>query len=292
MKPVFAKVLDGLGNEVYATRLIERPYFTTEFHFHIECQMNYVVKSSGHKIIGDCIENFETNELTLLGSYIPHVWYNDPLPGKRSYKAAVNARSVSLFFNPDKLTSLLSGFYNVKKLEQILQTAKRGMKFYGNTKEELKGLLLKMSVEDEGPVKMILLLEILQILCATREYELLAGAGYVNAYHARDNERMDKVFKYLFSNFSKDIRLDDVAAIAHMNKQAFCRYFKSRTQKTFIELVNEIRIAQACKLMANDNYSIGMIADKCGFNSPSNFNRFFKKAKGTTPRDYKLKLAR
>jgi AraC-like DNA-binding protein len=44
--------------------------------------------------------------------------------------------------------------------------------------------------------------------------------------------------------------------------------------------------------MANDNYSIGMIADKCGFNSPSNFNRFFKKAKGTTPRDYKLKLAR
>lgn len=289
MKPVFAKILEGLENEIYATRLIERRYFTTEFHFHLECQLTYIVKGTGYKVVGDCVENFESGELTLLGAHIPHVWYNDPLPaaGQEDHDTV---RSVALFFHPDKLTASLSSFFDVKKLESIFELAKRGMKFYGDTKIALKKLLLKTSEERPGPPKMILLLEMLQLLCTTGEYELLAGTGYVNTYTSGDSEKMDKVFKYVFSNFSSEISLEKAAALAHMNKQAFCRYFKSRTQKTFVDFVNEVRITQACKLIGGEKESIGTIAYLCGFNSLTNFNRFFKKIKKVTPREYRLKL--
>ena len=289
MKPVFAKVLDGLQEEVFLTRIIDRPFFSTEFHFHTECQVNYVVKSSGHKIIGDCVENFETGELTFLGSNIPHVWHNNTLPDKSIDKRGKHARSVALFFNPDKLTGLLANFYNTNKLEQTLQTSKRGMKFHGRAKEKLRELLFKMSDED-GPAKLIMLLQLLQILCNTNEYTLLASAGYVNTYQTKDNERVDRVFKYLFSNFSNEIKLDDVAAIANMNKQAFCRFFKARTQKTLVEFINEIRIAHAIKLMNADDMNIGSIAYECGYNSISNFNKFFKLITKRKPSDFKKRL--
>lgn len=291
MKPVFAKVLDGLQEEVFLTRIISRPFFSTEFHFHTECQMSYIVKSSGQKIIGDCIENFDTGELTFLGSDIPHVWHNNEAAGFLPDHKENKARSVALFFNPDKLTALLSNFFATNKIQQVLQTAKRGMKFYGKTKEQLKELLFN-TAEEEGVAKLISLLQIIDILCTTNEYVLLASAGYVNTYQTKDNDRIDKVFKYLFVNFSNEIKLEDIATLACMNKQAFCRFFKARTQKTVVEFINEIRVAHAIKLMSKEDASISSIAYKCGYNSISNFNKFFKNVTGKTPSSYRKNMTK
>jgi len=286
MKPIYAKVLDGLQDEVFATRIINRPFFSTEFHFHTECQMTYVVKSSGQKIVGDCIESFDPDELTLLGSDIPHVWHNLDLPANTSANKKDHARSIALFFHPAKTTELLGHFYDVKRLEQVLQQAKRGMKFYGKAKGRLKELLYEMA-DAEGVNKFLLLVQVLQILSTTREYKLLASAGYVNTYQTRDNERINRVFKHLFSNFSGEVKLDEVAAIANMNKQAFCRFFKARTQKTLVQFINEIRIAHAIKLMSQDDVNIGTIVYECGYNSISNFNKFFKLMTNKTPTEFK-----
>ena len=290
MKPVFAKILEGLENEVFKTKLIDQPYFSTTFHFHVECQITYMVESEGKRIIGDSIEDFEKGELIFLGSNIPHVWYNS----EAYFDDKVNqkhARSISLFFNPDKLIKLLAQMGNMQKMKAVLQIAVRGMKFYGETKSQLKKLLVQLAKEEEDFPRMILLLKILEILGQTKEYDLLASQGYTNTYQLKDNDRMDKVFKYVFDNFSADMQLDEVAALVSMNKQAFCRYFKSRTQKTFVEFVNEVRIGHACKLITDGERQIGNLAYECGFNSLSNFNRFFKEAKGVTPRDYKKMVA-
>ncbi|MEO7313324.1 MAG: AraC family transcriptional regulator [Chitinophagaceae bacterium] len=289
MKPVFAKIMDGMKEEVFTTRIIDRPYFSTEFHFHRECQLTYIMESAGHKIVGDCIENFESGELTLLGSDMPHVWHNDNLDDSMFEKTDGHARSIALFFNPDKLTDLLSNFYNTKKLEQFLQTSKRGMKFYGGAKEEIKKLIFTM-LEADGPNNLISLLEVLNIFCSTDEYSFLASAGYTNTYQTKDNERIDKIFKYLFSNFSNDIKLEDVAEVANMNKQAFCRFFKARTQKTLIQFINEIRIANAIKMMTKEDVNIGSIAYECGYNSISNFNKFFRLVTNKTPSAFKKGL--
>ncbi|MCC6290241.1 MAG: helix-turn-helix domain-containing protein [Chitinophagaceae bacterium] len=288
MKPVFAKILENLKEQVFAVRIIDLPYFSTEFHFHKECQMVYVVESEGKRIIGDSVESFESDELILLGSDIPHVWHNDKSYFEKDKEA--HARSLALFFEPEKLVELLSHFVAIKKLEALLKTAQRGMKFSGAAKELLKQLLLDMSKQDDLN-RMISLLKIIELLTATKEYELLASGGYVNTYQAKDNDRIDKVFKYVFTNFTNEIQLDDVAALVNMNKQAFCRYFKSRTQKTFVEFVNDIRISHACKLLTEGESPIAGLSYDCGFNSLSNFNRIFKEVKGVSPREYKKMIA-
>ena len=91
----------------------------------------------------------------------------------------------------------------------------------------------------------------------------------------------------MLQHFLQEIRLSDVASLAGMTEAAFCRYFKARSNKTFIDFVNEIRIGHACKLLLEDKWTIAQIAYDSGFDSLSNFNRNFKKYIGHTPREYK-----
>jgi AraC-like DNA-binding protein len=101
---------------------------------------------------------------------------------------------------------------------------------------------------------------------------------------------MNAIYKFLMKNFNRDISLAEVAGLAAMNPNAFCRFFKSRTQKTLTQFINEIRIGHACKLLANEDKSIEHIAYECGYNNVSNFNHFFKLIKKTSPRGYKKEL--
>ncbi|MCH5719236.1 cupin domain-containing protein [Niabella hibiscisoli] len=77
MKPIHATILEGADNGIFSIRILERPYFSTEFHFHTECQITYILESEGRRIVGDSVDFFNSGELTFLGSDIPHVWHND-----------------------------------------------------------------------------------------------------------------------------------------------------------------------------------------------------------------------
>lgn len=291
MKPVFAKILEDIENQVFCTRITDGPYFATEFHFHKECQINYVLESEGKRIIGDSVGHFTSDELTLLGSDLPHVWYNDRefFNGEQMKEKTPRAKSITLFFDPDRVLSILSQFGPVCKFETLFKAAKRGIKYSGTTKSAISKLLLDIT-RQEGIAKIITLLNILDILTQAENVEFLASNGYTNSYHAKDNDRVDRVFKFVFSNFAVDIQLEEAAAIAHMHKHAFCRYFKERTRRTFVQFVNEVRIGHACKLIAGGETNVSSLAYDCGYNSLSNFNRFFRKIKGMSPREYMNKL--
>lgn len=288
MKPIAANVFETVADhKLFFIREINLPYFATEFHFHKECQLVYVVESEGKRIIGDNVEHFESDELIFLGSNVPHVWHNDQQYFDKD--AVNNARSIALFINPTGLIEHLGAFGNTKKIQAMLSKAESGMKFFGKAKTELTRLLKQMVIQKELPAA-IILLQIVQIISTTKEFGLLVSSGYVNNYQNKDNERMDAVFKYVFNHYKREIPLSNIAKIAGMNKQAFCRYFKIRTQKSFMQFVNEIRIGEACKLLAGSDKTVIQIAYDCGFNSITNFNGFFKTIKGITPREFRKQL--
>jgi transcriptional regulator GlxA family with amidase domain len=99
---------------------------------------------------------------------------------------------------------------------------------------------------------------------------------------------MQTVFEHVMTNYQKNINLDEIASIANMTKNAFCRYFKVRTNKSFFQFLIEVRIEHASKLLANNSeLSVLEIAELCGFNNISNFNRKFKELKQTSPLQYR-----
>lgn len=286
MKPIFAKTLEASEIKTFATKEVNRPVFSTEFHFHRACQMTYIVQSEGKRIIGDNVDRFLPGELTFIGSDLPHVWHND----KNSGPPEGEAKSLALYIEPNSTIEALGQFFNSHKTETFLNYSKRGLIFYGNTKRILKSKLSEIVKIPYGTQKTILLLEILETMVNSDEFECISSAGYTNNYNSADNNKIERVFKHVFDNFSMEILLGDVSEMSNMSKHAFCRYFKKRTQKTFIQFVNEVRISEACKMITENKLQITNIAYECGFNSLSNFNKIFKSVKGLTPTEFKSHL--
>ena len=95
---------------------------------------------------------------------------------------------------------------------------------------------------------------------------------------------MRKVFDYTLKNVDQKISLDEIANVANMTKNAFCKFFKKRTNKTYINYLTELRIENACKILkSNKDMAIIDVAFKSGFYNISNFNRRFKELKKMTP---------
>lgn len=283
MKPVPAIIAPG---NIFFIREINQTCFSSEFHFHDECQLAYIIKGSGKRIIGDSVDHFDENELVFIGPNVPHVWYNTEIKNEDGKKESV---SLSLFISPKLFLEHLAAFGDLQKIEHLFRKAQRCMFLTGKTKVKLINLL-KKAKNEHGIHHIITLLKIIEILSTTTEYSLLATRNYVNYFQFRENERMNNVYEFLMKNFKNEISLGEVAGVAAMNPNAFCRFFKSRTQKSLTQFINEIRIGHACKLLTNKNESITQIAYGCGFNNVSNFNRFFKIVKKTSPREYRKEV--
>lgn len=288
MKPIPAFLSDKVtANKIFLTKEIKQPSFSTEFHFHRECQLVYVVESTGQRIVGDSVEYFEHGELVFLGSDIPHVWHNE----KKYFegKDQLRARSLALYISPDELIESLTEYGHENSVKAWLDMARRGIVFQGQTKTELVRLLID-TFQQNGIRKVSSFLTLVDTMMQASDYRLLASPNYVNSYTENDQKRMDTLFKFIFTNFQRDIPLKEAASITHMNEFSFCRYFKSRTQKPFTVFVNELRIGHACKLLQQRKDTIDHLAFECGFNNVTHFNRLFKRIKGITPKEYRRQL--
>ena len=84
----------------------------------------------------------------------------------------------------------------------------------------------------------------------------------------------------------KKINTKEIAAIAYLSEHSFCRYFKSKTGKTYSNFLHEIRIKHACKLLTESKLTIAQIINECGFVNFTNFFRYFKQINGKTPAEY------
>jgi AraC-like DNA-binding protein len=101
---------------------------------------------------------------------------------------------------------------------------------------------------------------------------------------------MQSVFEYVMNNYHQNIELAAIASLSNMSKNAFCRYFKTRTNKTFFQFLIDVRIEYVSRLLPkNHDIAIVEISELCGYSNISNFNRKFKEIKGVSPLSYMKK---
>jgi len=111
-------------------------------------------------------------------------------------------------------------------------------------------------------------------------------------YNNNDTDRLDSIMLYLHENYQKRITLSEVAKLTNMSDASLMRFLKKWTGKTFIDNLNEIRVAEAVCRLTDTSDSISEICYRCGFNNLSNFNRVFKRRRGSTPTEYREKYSR
>lgn len=93
---------------------------------------------------------------------------------------------------------------------------------------------------------------------------------------------------YIRKSFTKKIKLGQIAKEAGASPFHFARIFQAYTQETPFEFLNRVRLSEALEsLQLHSNKSITDVALDVGFETPSSFNKSFKKALNLTPTDFR-----
>jgi len=275
------------GKRTIQIKKLEMDNLTSPFHFHNLCELVWIEKSYGKRIVGDSIDNFEDGDLVLMGPNLPHIWLNDKI--YQQELKGNNVKSTVIYFPSDFLLNLTDEQHILNPTADLILRSARGLTFYGETSKEVIKILSNIS-EKEGFKKIIHFLQAIEILSISNEYNYLASLSFKNSYDEKDTTRINKVYQFLMQNFQRDISLKEVADLCNMTTNSFCRFFKSRTQKSLTRFINELRIGHACKLLQNEENGIADVCYQCGFNNLTNFNKFFRSITGKKPSDYKKQL--
>lgn len=117
--------------------------------------------------------------------------------------------------------------------------------------------------------------------------------GHYMLEHPSHTVSKDSVFKimlkYIHTNYTKTITLEDIARAGDVSKTHCNTLFKRFTGYTPMDSLNRYRAERVAYYVTNTNLSMSEIAEKTGFSSASYMTETFKKIYGIAPRAYASK---
>jgi len=260
------------------------PHFYEHLHRHPETQVTWVVHGEGTLIAGNYMQRFQTGDFFVIGANQPHFFKSDPCYFEEGSDKEIH--TLNIFFNPKGFLAQLLTFPELRSIKNFIDLSSYGMKASAKDKKILTGLILKIKNNFTG-FRLASFIELLQVMANLKNWENLSTESFEQAFSDSEGLRMNDVYRYTMANFTDCISLEQIAAIAYLTPQSFCRYFKKHTSKTYINFLNEVRINDACKkFMEKEFHSISTVAYQSGFNNVVTFNRVFKSITGSAPREF------
>lgn len=275
MKPIVQQ-LPLQPNSSFVAGTFCSPQFETSWHQHTAYELILIMDGNGHTYIGKDSGIFEPGDIYFLGTDLPHKFQPD---NNKETSAVI------IHFNG---SCLGAPFFNLPEcglIRQLLDLCANGLKITGNTREHLQPLIKSLETATDS-YRIIILLQCLQLIASAKEYISFSIADVQELNHS-DKDCIDRIFKYTTDTFHEPVSLSQVAAIACKSVPSFCHYFKRRTQKTYINYLNEVRVSYACGQLLQTDKPVTDIGYESGYNTVAHFHRQFLRLKKITPLQYR-----
>ena len=282
MRPQLLKVSKAPRHS-FSVRQDIVPYVNNRWHYHPEIELIHFKKGEGTQFIGDNIKRFKSGDIVMVGAQLPHYWRFDDAYFEEGNRLQADVRVVHFCENfwGDQFLQLPENI-NIKTL---LEKARRGLQISGKTRQHV-GELLEALLSTDGTMRIMLLMEALNTIAECKQLVSLSSIGFKQELVEAESDRVNAIYDYSLKNFKRKIQLEEIAAVANISPNSFCRYFKSRTRKTYSQFLIEIRVGQACKLLIENNLSIKQLCYESGFNNFTSFHKYFKMITGKSPLNY------
>lgn len=264
---------------------VSLPYHYPYLHRHKEIQITWIQQGEGTLIAGNNMHDYSVGDIFLLGANLPHVFKSNP-----EYFAQGNNKHIealTVFFNPEGALAPLFDLPEMKMNRIFIQQHQQGFKIPHHITDKVSQMMVALK-NASGPDQLIPFLNLVKVLTNIKsKLDPLSSYGNLPSITENEGIRIGNIYNFIMQHYSEETTLEDVAMVACMTPESFCRYFKKHTGHTFISLLNEIRVNEACKkLIAHKFESINTVAYQCGFKSITTFNRVFKYVIGSSPKGY------
>ncbi|MGB0523010.1 MAG: AraC family transcriptional regulator [Flammeovirgaceae bacterium] len=268
------------ANEAFFIQIDQQPYLYDALHQHPEIQITLMVKGTGTLFLGNYIGEFRPGDVFIIGSNVPHVFKND----EEYYQGheTLEAHAITVFIDFQQFVSHYLNTPEMREIQDFFLGTKRCLKLSNEIDSTFSGLMDGIEYL-KGLSKTIRVLQLVELLAAREDYELLISESIDYNVQESEGKRLNEIISFALKEYQRPINLNEVADIANMTPPSFCRFFKQRTRKSFVTFLTELRVHQACKLLTEKDLSILDIALTSGFNNLSHFNRKFRNITGLTP---------
>lgn len=282
MSSVFTEITKLSEKDCFHIVERHKTEFTYPLHRHREFELNFIEHGAGvRRIVGDSVEEIGEYELVLVGSEgLEHVWEQGNCRSK-------DIREITIQFSDDLLSANLLAKSQFASIKQMLAKAEHGLAFPVSAIMKVYSALDTLATEQQKFVQFLKFLYILYELSVSDDVKVLASSSFANTSRNKESRRVQKVKQYINDNYSKQLRLADLADLAGMSPVAFSRFFRMRTDRTLSDYIADIRLGFAARMLVDSSKNISEICYECGFNNLSNFNRIFKAKRGSTPREFR-----
>ena len=282
--PSFPFILDHL-------RMSELSISHVAWHWHDEMELLFIRQGTLMVTTTMLTCTLTAGEGLFINSGIAHTMKTEPLEDCEFY----SLRFLSRLLFPDKNTSLAAQYL----LPLLMNKSFKQLPLY---------------LEDDSQKNILDILQNITTICSMEEYgcelkilsNLYALWGELNA-HAKqyvtnailtnsviaDHGRVINAIHYIANHYAEPLTLEEIAESIHLSKSECCRCFKRTIHLSPIEFLIQYRIMEALRrIQVNDSIasSIADLSSVVGFNSPSYFNKQFKRYIKCTPLEYRKKL--
>jgi len=252
-------------------------------HSHPRLEISIIKHGTGKYYIGDQVYDIKQGDIFIINNIEPH---GIELAKDESLTNMIlhfeprfvwdenndfDARYLKIFFDRNESFS--------HKLDMNNKATKQMQQLFAEMEEEFEN--------KDSEYYLMVKVKLLNMLVL-----LLRHYGYVieddHREHIQEIKIINKVTAYIDEQFSDEIKLQELADIAHMNPTYFSTFFKKYNGLSPIDYIIRKRITRAIEFLRATDKTILEISGICGFNNSANFNKMFKKITGTTPSSYRV----
>lgn len=259
--------------------ILYRGFGRYDLHYHSNWEIDYVIGGDGETILRNAVYTFEPGDIYIIKPYQMH----------NSYTTS-EIELICIQFNLESvIQSVFSDLdFNEEMNKNKLHFADL-IRASDPNHPEIKRIIT--AVIDEWRTKKIGWHSATRLLLAQLFIELMRNyrveANEPEAAHGSDNLGIRTALDYINTNYTRQIRLEQVAQKAIMQKNYFCTQFKKHIGCTYYTYLNNLRLKHACTLLLSTEQNVKNIALNSGFLDISTFNKAFKKALNITPSEYR-----
>jgi len=103
----------------------------------------------------------------------------------------------------------------------------------------------------------------------------------------RELEKLQELLDYIAVGYKEKLSVGFALKRIGMSKSRFHVFFKSQSGMSYVDYINKVRMERAARMLFETGWTVESICCDCGFDTPSNFYKCFKKYYGVTPAKFK-----
>lgn len=259
------------------------PGARSQLHTHDYLELSYIVSGSFRQRIFDKDITFHQGDLCLVDKNCLHQDYLDSDSATILFLGIPNKileNIISGNIVTERIVSFLqSALSKQKNIQQFLHFKLKEYEFNKDMEECFFQLLQELKRNDEASTYIChgLLMRIFQLL--SKNYELSLS----RELRKEMNWIIYKeITDYIKDNF-KDISIQKLSERFHFQEDYFNRLLKSKTGSTYIEYVQNLRLAEAERLLLHTSTNIDQIATMVGYQNKGYFYKIFAERYKMTP---------